>query len=355
MLRLMILVKLIVIHIFFTKLSDGSCVVENGTIVPFYLFLKVPKLSNWAGNELLVFSPNSPNKFSQDFYNVENRSNGTLQETLNSIKFTNRSLLLVYSDQPSSGKEVSENYAHSKGILYYDFGEEKGFWLMHSIPHFIDIDPSNYSYNYPKSGKEYGQNGLCLSLDHQPTHLNVLFQHLYIIHCNIDQKFIGKSISINFDKYFQSIITKHSDLPRPSYLINELDEFHLISKNKLFHFDIYQLFFNITQQFSSFPILFVESWRNGKGNFNSSCYEPNHKIIEIDSLHFTNLPKLSYSTHHDHSKWAVSDQTNHICFADMNRQMEQLNRGGGMICWRNEFLSDLFHNSIELIDACELR
>lgn len=42
------------------------------------------------------------------------------------------------------------------------FGKSDGFWLIHSIPKF----PRNDTYEYPVTGRHFGQMGLCVSMSY---------------------------------------------------------------------------------------------------------------------------------------------------------------------------------------------
>jgi hypothetical protein len=58
---------------------------------------------------------------------------------------------------PGNGTET----AHAKGVLTYD-GGGAGFWLIHSVPKFPDLEPASFTWT---ASSTYGQSFLCLSLD----------------------------------------------------------------------------------------------------------------------------------------------------------------------------------------------
>ena len=53
-------------------------------------------------------------------------------------------------------------YGHTKGDLAFD--GTSGFWLVHSVPKFPPY--ADKYYDYPESGKRYGQSFLCVSFNY---------------------------------------------------------------------------------------------------------------------------------------------------------------------------------------------
>lgn len=51
---------------------------------------------------------------------------------------------------------------HSKGVIVASIASG-GIWIQHSVPHFPLIDPNNYDYQYPATGKPNGQVFHCIS------------------------------------------------------------------------------------------------------------------------------------------------------------------------------------------------
>ena len=68
---------------------------------------------------------------------------------------------LFYNDEHPDGN-TSFTLGHTKGSLV--FNEKYGFWLVHSVPKYPPALDQNQDYDYPHSGKLYGQSFLCISL-----------------------------------------------------------------------------------------------------------------------------------------------------------------------------------------------
>ncbi|KAG8544611.1 hypothetical protein GDO81_022186 [Engystomops pustulosus] len=77
--------------------------------------------------------------------------------------------------------------------------------------------------------------------------------------------------------------------------------------------------------------LCVQFWLNSRGILQSNCSQPYHTYT-IQNISFGST--ISYSSHIDHSKWCVtwSDSPGWACIGDMNRDNEEMQRGGGTLC-----------------------
>lgn len=66
-------------------------------------------------------------------------------------------------------------------------------------------------------------------------------------------------------------------------------------------------------------------------------------------------PDMEFKSTKDHSKWAVSGNSNRpwICIGDINRQFSQFNRGGGIVCFSNKKISSLYRNAIDDVECCD--
>ncbi|XP_074917327.1 LOW QUALITY PROTEIN: deoxyribonuclease-2-alpha [Chelonoidis abingdonii] len=78
--------------------------------------------------------------------------------------------------------------------------------------------------------------------------------------------------------------------------------------------------------------LYVQFWPNSRGVLPSNC-SGSYRVYNIEELGFP-APGPHFSATVDHSKWCVS--TEHApgwaCVGDMNRNLEEEQRGGGTLC-----------------------
>ena len=107
----------------------------------------------------------------------------------------------------------------------------------------------------------------------------------------------------------------------------------------------------------------VESWPNGHGKMNSTCQQV-FKVLNIDAIDFKSDPEVKFTTHKDHSKWALSynskskpnaplqDKDKYVCIGDINRMTTQKKRGGGTVCFQDKYAWKAFANIISAFEAC---
>lgn len=87
------------------------------------------------------------------------------------------------------------------------------------------------------------------------------------------------------------------------------------------------------------------------------------RVFNIREIHEQQL-QIAFNTTSDHSKWAVSQETglklwrwriggaDWICVGDINRQREQLVRGGGSVCLKNSKVAQLYRQLIQGFEPC---
>ena len=109
--------------------------------------------------------------------------------------------------------------------------------------------------------------------------------------------------------------------------------------------------------------MLVETWPNGPGKMNSSCQNTYH-VLNIDSINFKSTSDvISFTTHKDHSKWAVSSDIKkhhhrsknmfkYVCIGDINRMNTQKKRGGGTVCFHDKYVWKAFRDIISSFEAC---
>lgn len=276
--------------------------------------------------------------------------------------------------------------AHAKGVLALD--ENEGFWLIHSIPKF----PPDFrkSYEFPQNGDVYGQTAICISLSTQKESEAVVSQ-LLVMRPSVYASNQADDVSVlNLD---QLVSRRWSDDPRKTTQIDSLGgrQFYSIVKSPLAKFELYTEVAPFLQ-----VDLLVESWRNGNGGKLDSQCQTKFKVNNIEEVQlkldtsstpassfslsktengffekfiykFTRLwrknestslksaDKVTWNYHQDHSKWAISIESDKpfVCIGDMNRMRSQAKRGGGVICLKDDKqLWNNFKNSIYSFEPC---
>lgn len=65
-----------------------------------------------------------------------------------------------------------------------------------------------------------------------------------------------------------------------------------------------------------------------------------------------NIKNISVKYTNDHSKWAVSEKQDVVCFGDLNREKSHKRRTGITACFRDKKVSQLMRNFITNYDHC---
>ncbi len=82
--------------------------------------------------------------------------------------------------------------------------------------------------------------------------------------------------------------------------------------------------------------------------------------MNIEEVEFDFI-NLNFSVHNDHSKWTVTtksdtnndEMTKIACIGDINRQEDQLRRGGGTVCFlNNQNVWNEYHKIVSKIETC---
>jgi deoxyribonuclease II len=274
---------------------------------------------------------------------------------------------ILYNDQAD---KITLVRGHTKGVLLFD--NESVVWLVHSVPHF-PAKAAAKSYAIQPSQCVYGQSMLCMSfdiaaLDTIAEQLMYSFPQVYDFALPAKLRaalptVIGKLTRIIND-------AAHVQQP-PWYSVKQLQTIggeRMLSVVKYTNFedDLYAGL--LADQLAS--SLFTETWNNGPGTLPSNCTmnSPYH-VYNIQQIKFENIG-VKFSVHHDHSKWAVTssnersiiwqslsfDKRRHgevqvACVGDINRQEEQLKRGGGTVCFMNN--SAVWQQYSRLVDAVQ--
>lgn len=264
-------------------------------------------------------------------------------------------LLFAYNDEFPDGT-VKVNGGHAKGVLATD--GVTGYWLIHSIPKYPMMTTD---YEYPTTGRNFGQSCLCISFsasEMEKIGQQLLFNQVHVYYSRIPISLKGKFPSLEL------ILAKKWNRSEPYYGIQDIytlggERFRSFAKSSKYKMDLYEDLMAPELQSS----LFVESWRNGGGNFQSNC-SLQQKVYNVQELEHQGLA-IDFKSTQDHAKWAVSQNTglklwhwrlgtspDWICVGDINRQQGQLNRGGGQLCQKHKQMAKLYRSLIKDYEHC---
>uniref|UniRef100_A0A7I4KHT1 BMA-CRN-6 n=1 Tax=Brugia malayi TaxID=6279 RepID=A0A7I4KHT1_BRUMA len=249
----------------------------------------------------------------------------TLQQYYDSI--SNPEIFsIMYNDEfPYPNNDTSSGTSgHTKGVVV--FGKSNGFWLIHSVPKF----PRNDTYEYPFTGRHYGQMGLCISMS---------YSQLHKIAQMADDIPVLVKVGPNISK---TVVSKeyHRAVPYVSRVVMHSSaghEFVHFAKTRAFKRDLY--FDLVAPALKS--SLKTETWQHETSknrNLHSWCRKySSFKVLDVKKV---TLPfNITFPNALDHSKFAVAILDLHnvsmpwICIGDINRQESQFLRAGGTMCF----------------------
>ena len=271
---------------------------------------------------------------------------------LNAGQKKNDTLSIFYNDEHPDG-HVSFTHGHTKGVV--SFGQETGFWLVHSVPKYPP-NPKIEGYGYPHTGEKYGQSFLCVSLKSENyadiVGKQLTFNYPYIYSQNIPD-FARKA----FPLLVEAAKGHHVKAKGPSYnvatfkSIENSISFKSFAKFTDFGKDLYA---DLVAPNLLLGLL-VETWPNGPGKMKSRC-QTNYPVENIEELGFlfSQRKDAKFTTKHDHSKWGISLDSRRpfVCIGDINRMDTQMKRAGGTVCFENDDAWKAFSSIIKDIELC---
>lgn len=258
---------------------------------------------------------------------------------------------------PLTGKSSSASFAHAKGILAMD--SQTGFWIIHSVPQFMDPMSAGARYSYPANGKENGQTAMCISfqtkaeLDHILKQLLCMRPNVYEIFTRDDiSRITSKLVDLKLRRWPKNVAESTQQISS----INGQSFTSYARNSKSQHKDLYLEI--IAPGIGS--DLLVETWRRGAGDPLPSNCSYKYKVNNVETVELKFEAEAAQSTketspwnyREDHSKWAVATEQPETCVGDINRMASQYKRGGGSMCMRDQQVWQIMKNSIHTVEGC---
>jgi len=339
--------------------SQLACVDDEGRKVDWFVAYKLPKES---GNSTLLAEG-----LAYAWLSSAEPARGWTLSTLSvgdALSAPGRTLTPLYADANQNGTTAHIFYndehpdgktsfvdGHTKGVLA--FGENTGFWLVHSVPKYPPPPQPSQQYDYPHTGQLYGQSFLCLSLatrdQADAVGKQMMFNRPYVYASRVPDAF-----SVKFPRL--AAAAKGQFFKGKPYsgqaTLRSLAGAPFLSFAKSSHFDD-DLYAALVAPALKTGLL-AETWPNGAGKLNSSCIY-GHEVENVDSLSFSSLsPQVPFSPHRDHAKWAVSHDAGlpFVCVGDITRIHSQYGRAGGTVCFQQEHAWKSFRAIVNTVEAC---
>ncbi len=344
------------------KLPKNTTIIEKSRIdSPYisagtaYTYMTNLSQNKWSMSSLSMNETNSLAGRTLDvLYKTSFGRQKSKQKTNNNIGY------ILYNDQAD---EVSFTRGHTKGIII--FNDETAIWVVHSIPHFPP-KPSELNYQIHSSQCLYGQHFFCMSL--QFSELEKIGQQMLYTYPQVYDSFIPEFAKQ--EPYFQNILkvlnSEHVEMAPWS----NLNYFTTSGGEKLLSFAKYTNFeddlYTALVASTLKSDLYTETWNNGAGTLITNC-SFKYQVHNVEKIKFDSFG-IEFSVLQDHTKWAVTagERVNNfrlnvttkeiVCIGDINRQVDQLSRAGGTVCFlENRNVSEQFAKIVYQVEPCPER
>ncbi|XP_076681062.1 plancitoxin-1-like isoform X2 [Andrena cerasifolii] len=357
-------VALLIAHSAVNAIPDTpQCRDENNMPVDWYGVYKLPKLTDnpnpriRTGEAYLFMTDQTVDQGWQLSNRTIGAADSILAKTLAPL-YSNENnaeiLWALYNDDPPVNRSQWAP-GHAKGVVMVN--NNRGFWLIHSVPKFPSFSASGYDipFSYPENGLKNGQSFLCVSLG--SNQLDTVGKQLSYN----EIRTYAKNIPGTIGPLYLALVaaTENRRIYNPPFtskvVIKSLNlaEFTSFAKAKNWNNDLYDNYVAPELQTS----LYVQSWLNTGDPLRSKCNGFN--VYDVQNGTYARAD-VYYPSTKDHAKVATSDNNNPnkpgsinwICVGDINRTYSQRDRGGGTLCFQHR---KAWENYGQLIYAVDLR
>ncbi|XP_071342810.1 deoxyribonuclease-2-alpha-like [Trachinotus anak] len=322
--------------------SDVTCKNDKDKEVDWYILYKFPGMEN--GGLSYLYMDESTNGWVLSRENINSES-GTLANTLKPLldfykKKTEGFGYMLYSDQPPDLYVAPPSFGHSKGVVMLD--RNTGVWLSHSTPKFPTYRNKRF---WPTSGNANAQTFMCVTYSYNDF-IEIGLQLKYIHAYSYDSELSTFPNELRCVAQ-RSCYPKREPWSRVKTLTSVGGQkFHSFAKYKRFGDDLYSGF--IAKELGK--DLYVKSWGKMRRSLPSNCSVPHH-VYNVKEVQLPNMEPFTDTV--DHSKWCVTPGGGWTCIADMNREVSQMDRGGGAMCIENSGIAQVFTDMTKRYDPCE--
>ncbi|KAM8974854.1 deoxyribonuclease-2-alpha [Pelodytes ibericus] len=326
-----------------------SCYGDSGKAVDWFIVYKLPKLTHDPDAGMTYMYQDGDSGGWVPGKSLMNNTDSAVGQTLSQIYGVTKTkdvAFILYNDQPPSTVATNQIRGHTKGVVLLD--KSQGFWLVHSTPHFPP--PADQKYDWPHNALHNGQSFLCVTYPY--SHFNdigtqLLYNTISPYSSLVPDNFAGDLPDLKAAAQMESV-TK----PPWSSLVTLTSvggkTFTSFSKNGNFGDDLYSGWISRVLKSD----LYVEFWLNSRRTLHSNCSQTYH-IYNMKDIRFSQ--SIQYSSHIDHSKWCVSVHPNPgwACVGDMNRNIEEEQRGGGAVCVQDTNVWKSFSSLVSNFSKCD--
>ncbi|XP_065202454.1 deoxyribonuclease-2-alpha-like [Planococcus citri] len=252
---------------------------------------------------------------------------------------------IFYNDAPPIAP-TNLTLGHTKGAVVGS--RSKGFWLVHSVPHFPLINRQN-GYVYPHTGTMYGQSFLCISL--KPNDMDNIGTQLMINDANIFENTFQGTLADVFPQLKKAADMQRLPQNKNIAIIQSAGNasFRSFAKSRLFGKDLYSQWMSNELKCT----LLTETWLHD--NIMPSVCNETYQVHNIKKIKWNSTSDYDqFNDYYDHSKWTIcaEEKTPWICIGDINRESTQLVHGGGTVCLNDLSLWKIYSKMVAEVEPC---
>ena len=236
----------------------------------------------------------------------------------------------------------STTVAHAKGSLVYD--SQYGAFILHSLPRYPQRTRSNdILTKLPDNSGVYAQTFLCISVNKE--NAEKIVEMLNCVHAQVNKGVDKDRVNSRPNEYFQGLLERkiHQNCKNThnGKIYSKAGKpFRFFGKN----YKSQLIPYDTTLGFEYNDNFFVRTWTRP-----SLCpsIHGKYNIINVLTVGFGSY---TINSSGEHSKWAVAETKNIVCFSDLNHTTSQIKRGGHIVCFENKVLHDFMLKSIKETD-----
>ncbi|XP_075715196.1 deoxyribonuclease-2-alpha isoform X2 [Rhinoderma darwinii] len=325
-----------------------SCYGDHGQPVDWFIVYKLPRLDHTSeGGMKYMYQDHTSEGWVRGaalMNSTESAVGRTLSQLYQSSQSKNVAYVL-YNDQPPANMSNAIR-GHTKGVVLLD--KQQGFWLIHSTPRFPPS--SSQKYDWPSSALRNGQSFICVTYPYsqfKEIGTQLMYNTITPYDSSIPDTFSGDLPDLN-SAAMKKQVTKPPWNRQVTLTSAGGKPFTSFAKHARFGDDLYSGW--VSEVLKS--DLCVQFWLNSRGILPSNCSLTYH-TYDIQTISFGSA--INFSSHVDHSKWCVtwSDSAGWACIGDMNRNNEEMQRGGGTLCSSDPIIWKSFKTLVSKYNTCE--
>lgn len=302
----------------------------NGAPVNRWAVFKFPDGTSYA-----YWDTNSGTITTQ-FESLNDTSIGALANTLSQVWNDSTIGYALFNDEIPNTSTYNFSVGHSKGVWIWDAQKEAGIFIQHSIPKFPQgpaTSPNGFS-GIPSNAWDYGQHAACFTLSFEDLE-HIVLEYIHVL----PQIYESRN---TFDALETLLEGGYNGDPVCQFFKMAGASLVGFSKTATWNNDLYEGC--IAPEFMQG--LTVESWLHGSSPLGASCTP--YVVADITDLQYDST---YFSNYDDHSKWAIVESGDYVCFSDINRMGTQYSRNGAAFCFEDSGLWNSLSAAIHDTDS----